>query len=475
METTEQPPWQQDATAIAAAVRSAELSATEVLESHLERIAEANPDINAVTQLLERQARAEAAALDHRRAEGEPLGSLAGVPFTVKESIAIEGVPTTHGAAHFKNHVASADAPPVARMRAAGAIPVGHSNMPTLTLAGVHPCSELFGETVNPWNPSVTPGGSSGGDGAAVSSGMVPLGLGNDAGGSVRLPAVFCGAVGLKPTTGRFPADHRISDDDPTLASQMLVVDGPLGRTVGDLRAAYQALAGPGAHPGDPRAVPVPLKLPSPPRPLRVAVVADPGGWGIHPDVRAAVEAAADALSDAGYALEEVSDVPRLEEALNAYGHMTQTEFSMAWPVVKTLLGEGGHRYIEYGMERAGPVDLPEYLRLTAVRLNLQRAWAEFLDRYPLLLGPVFTEPPTEPGVESRDAEWNKRFGEALRLCTATSFVGLPSVAVPGGVFGGLPQGVQLISQAFREDLCLDAAAAVERYTGVLTPVGPKP
>ncbi|MFC7304485.1 amidase [Streptomyces monticola] len=464
--------WKHTAAELAAAVAGGEVSALEVTESHLARIAEVNPAVNAVTRLLADRAREDAAALDRRLAAGERLGPLAGVPFTVKENIGIGGVPTTHGIARFKDLAPAVDAPPVARLRAAGAIPVGHSNMPDLTLGGMHPRSELFGETANPWHSGRTPGGTSGGDGAAVASGMVPLGLGNDSGGSVRIPAAFCGIAGLKPSFGRFPADHRLGPEDPTLASQLIPVDGPLARTVGDLRLAYEALAGP--DPRDPRAVPVPLYGPAPEGPLKVALVADPGGQGVHADVRAALAAAADALQDAGYEVEEVPDVPRLAETVEAYGRMIHTEFSLVWPAISRIIPESSRSYIEMSMERAAPAELPEYLRLTGVRLSIQRAWAEFLGRYPLLLGPVFTEPPVEPGLESAHLEGHERVTRAMRLCSATSFAGLPAVAVPGAVVGGLPQGVQLVASAYREDLCLDAAAAVERRVGVLTPVQPR-
>ncbi|WP_307805954.1 amidase [Streptomyces chrestomyceticus] len=468
--------WELPAQAQAAAVRSGEVTAVELVECHLERIAEVNPAVNAVTQLLADRARADAAAVDRRRAAGEDPGPLAGVPFTVKETTAVEGVPTTYGAERFRHHVARSDAPPVARLRAAGAVPIGHSNMPTLVLAGVHTRSELYGDTVNPWASGVTPGGTSGGDAAAVASGMAAIGLGNDSGGSVRLPASFCGVAGLKPTYGRFPADHRMGAEDPALATQVLVVDGPLARTVGDLRLAYEALAG--TDPRDPRAVPVPLYGAELPRPVKVAMVTDPGGAGVHPSVRKAVEDAADALRDAGYEVCEVPDVPRLDEALEVYGRMTLAEFAPTWPVVRNLLGKEGHRYIEMSMEAAGDalrMDVPEYLRLTGARLGIQRAWAEFLDTYPLLLAPVFTEPPFEPGLEVRDQEGHARVQRAMRLCTATSFVGVPAVAVPTGVVAGLPYGVQLVGRAYREDLCLEAAEAVERRLGVITPIDPRP
>lgn len=150
--------WKMPAAAQAEAVRRGDISAAELVDSHLDRIADVNPQVNAVTQLMAERAREAAARTDLRRAAGEELGPLAGVPFTVKETTAVEGVPTTMGIARFRDLVATADAPPVARLRAAGAIPIGHSNIPTLILAGMHTRSELFGDTVNPWDRSRTPG-----------------------------------------------------------------------------------------------------------------------------------------------------------------------------------------------------------------------------------------------------------------------------------------------------------------------------
>ncbi|MEV5710187.1 amidase [Actinoallomurus sp. NPDC052274] len=466
--------WKMTAAEQAAAVRDGDVSAVELIDGHLARIAEINPRVNAVTQLLAERAREAAARIDRRRAAGEEPGPLAGVPFTVKETTAIEGVPTTFGTPRFRDLIAPADAPPVARLRAAGAIPIGHSNVPTMILAGMHTRSELFGDTVNPWDPSRTPGGSSGGDGVAVATGMAALGLGNDSGGSVRIPASFCGVAALKPTTGRFPADHRvIGPDDPGPASQMLVTDGPLARRITDLRLAYEVLAG--TDPRDPRAVPAPLRGEPLQAPIKVAVVADPGGHGAHPTVRGAIAAAADALRDAGYDVREVADVPRLDEALEAYGRITVTEFAPTWPVVRTLLGEGGDRYIEMAMERTPPASAAELVKLMGSWLNIRRSWFEFLQEYPLLVGPVFTEPPVEPGLESRDRAGRDRVGAGMRLCTVTSFVGVPGVAVPTGVADGLPAGVQIVGRAFREDLCLAAAQQIEDRLGGLTPIDPRP
>ncbi|MET8698334.1 amidase family protein [Kitasatospora sp. NPDC004723] len=467
-------PWSLTASAQAHAVRTGEISAGELIDAHLDRIAEVNPQVNAITQLLADRARAQAADTDRRRAAGEPLGPLAGVPFTVKETTAIEGVPTTFGVPRFRDLVADADAPPVARLRAAGAIPIGHSNLPTLVLSGMHSRSELFGDTVNPWDPTVTPGGTSGGDAVAVATGMAALGLGNDSGGSIRVPAAFCGVAGLKPSYGRFPADHRIlGPADPGPASQFLVVDGPFARSVADLRLAFELLAG--TDPRDPRAVPAPLDGEPLPGPVKVAVVADPGGHGVHPTARAAVATAAAVLADAGYDVQEVPDVPRLDETLAAYDLLTITEFAPTWPSVRPLLGPGGDRYLAPVMDRTPPATSAEFMTLMGTWLTIRRAWAEFLADFPLLLAPVYTDPIPAPGLESRDPASRDRVATAMGLCTATSLAGVPAVTVPTGLTLGHPTAVQLITRPYREDLALYAAHTLESHLPPLTPITPRP
>jgi len=395
---------------------------------------------------------------------------LLGSPSTIKENIDVAGSATTHGVPALRGAVAPSDAPIVARLRQAGAIPFGRTNLPDLSIR-FHTSSQLYGDTVNPWNPNLTPGGSSGGEGVALATGMSPLGLGNDAGGSVRIPALFGGVAALKPSYGRFPGDRSIGSRDLTLSSQWFPVDGVLARSIADLRAAFQVLAGPDAR--DPRTVPAPLWGPPLPQPIRVAAVPDPGELGVDPDARAAVELAARVLQDAGYVVETV-DVPRLPEALEAYGHMIMTEFSQIWPVLERLLQPSGRRYIELSMTSRGPVDLAEYIRLTGVRYGIQRDWAEFFMKYPLVLGPVFTQQPGAAGSDAHDSEEHERIGKAMRLCTATSFVGAPAVAVPTGLANGLPQGVQIIAGLYREDLCLSAAAVIERGLGRPAPIEPR-
>ncbi|HTK48402.1 MAG TPA: amidase [Gemmatimonadaceae bacterium] len=447
---------------IARLVTTGALSAIEVVERTITRIGERNGVLNAVTESMADTARRSAAEIDRKRRASEPIGPLAGVPFSVKSNIDVAGSATTHGIAALRNAIAPTDAPVVERLRRAGAIPIAHTNMPDLSVR-FHTSSQLHGDTVNPWDARLTPGGSSGGDGVAVATGMSALGVGNDAGGSVRVPALFAGVSALKPTTGRLPSDRSIGPRDLTFASQVVPVEGFLARTVADLRIALAVAAGP--HPRDPRALPAPLSGPAPRTPTTVGVVVDPGGMGVHAGAETAVHTAARALEAAGYRLDFI-DVPRLEETLAAYGGLIMTEFAQAWPTMQRLLGPNGRRYIELAMELGKPRDLVGYLELTAVRHGLQRAWTELLDTHPVILGPVYTGPVPPANYDIQGLEEHASCGRALRLCSATSFVGLPAVSVPVGLTDGVPQGVQVIANYFREDLCLEAAEAIEAHAG---------
>jgi amidase len=459
--------WRLTANELANAISKGELGAVEVVRAYFARIATVNPKVNAITNILEESAIEAAREVDRKRLAGHELGPLAGVPFTVKENIDVAGSPTTHGVPALRHAMPSADAPIVERLRRAGAIPIGRTNLPDFSMR-FHTSSQLYGDTINPWNPRFSPGGSSGGEGVALATGMSALGIGNDAGGSVRVPALFAGVAALKPSYGRFPGDRTVGPRDLTLSSQWIPVDGVLSRSVADLRVAFHILSGPDAR--DPRTVPAPLT--GPPSNRRVAVAPDPGGLGVHSTTRSAVEAAAAFLQEAGCSI-EIVDVPRLQESLDAYSKLILTEFALVWPTLRRLLSPDGRRYIEFGMAQQAPVDLAEYVRLTAARQSIQRDWAQFLEQYSLLLGPIFTEPPVEPRFDVRGPEEHLLVARAMRLCTASSFVGVPAAAVPTSLVDGLPQGVQIIAGFYREDLCLDAAAVIEARCGRLTPMTP--
>jgi len=300
--TTEQ--WRMSATDLAEAIRSRQTSSQEVIEAHLRRIAAVNPAVNAVTVVLGEQALQAAKAADRAVAAGAELPPFHGVPFTVKENIDLAGTPTTLGVKALASAYPSLDAPTVERMRAAGAIPMGRTNCPNFTLRW-HTDSELWGATVNPWERSRTPGASSGGEAAALATGMSPLGLGNDGLGSLRWPAQCCGISVLKPTLGRIPLATTIEPTDFPIGVQLTGVEGPMARRVADLQAAFEVLAGPSWR--DPWSVPAPLRGPQPAKPVRVALVIDPAGQGTAKQVQDGVRKAARALERERRALTSIT------------------------------------------------------------------------------------------------------------------------------------------------------------------------
>jgi amidase len=462
-------PWRLGALELASAIAKGKFSAAEAMSSFIARIKALNPRLNALVDVWQDEAMLSAQAVDSMRARGLPLGPLAGVPFTVKSNIDVAGKPTTHGIAALRNALPTCDAPIVERLRAAGAIPLAHSNMPDLCMR-FHTKSQLYGATLNPFDQRYSPGGSSGGEGVAVGTGMSPLGLGNDAGGSLRLPALFSGCAALSPSYGRFPSDRTSSPRDSFFASQVIPVDGLLARSVADLHLAYQLLSGP--DPRDPRAVPARLFGPESATPIRVALMKSLGGAPLHADVARALDAAAAALSRAGYEIEE-AEPPRYAEALAAYSDLIMSEFGSSRAMLEKLLGPEAWTFIDYSMKSSKPASLQSYQTLILQRQSIQRDWADFLSRRPLILGPVFREPAALVDADIASADSHAKITAGMGLCSVTSFLGLPALALPTGLSGGLPQGVQLIAQAFREDLCLEAGLRLEAALGRIGPVSP--
>src|SRR5215470_18022566 len=231
--------WGKGAVELAAMIRGRQVSSREVIQAHLDRIEAVNPHLNAIVRLLP-DALAAADAADQAVADGAPLGPLHGVPFTVKENIDLAGTPTTQAIPALAEAVAPVDAPQVERLRAAGAIPIGRTNLPDFGLR-VHTDSALHGLTRNPWNSQRTAGGSSGGEAAALATGMTPLGLGNDLGGSLRNPAHCCGVASIKPSVGVVPGGTVIPPEDMPISFQLMAVEGVMARRVADVRAGFTA------------------------------------------------------------------------------------------------------------------------------------------------------------------------------------------------------------------------------------------
>ncbi|HSK90813.1 MAG TPA: amidase [Euzebyales bacterium] len=462
--------WRLGAGELAAAIRMKKASSREVVEAHLARIDAVNPVVNAVTVLLREQALDAADAADRALAAGGALGPLHGVPFTVKQNIDLTGAATTIGLKMLAEAFPAVDAPIVARMRAAGAIPLGHTNCPSMAVRW-HTDSELWGATMNPWDPSRTPGASSGGEAVAVATGISPLGLGNDGLGSLRWPAQCCGVAALKPTLGRIPYATAIPGPGEPIGPQLVAVQGPIARHVADLRTALEILAGPTWR--DPWSVPAPVRGPALREPVHVALVVDPGGHGTAAQVRDGVRKAAETLASAGYVVDEV-EPPSIDLAAKTLLDMLNTpEFRAGYDTFMAAMPADTQRFFAAFYEVAGPCDPVDSVASFITRYELLRAWGEFQETQPLIVGPISTDIPFRAGSDLADGAVAATIHD-MRLTLAINALGLPAVALPVGIRDGLPQVVQIIGPRYREDLCLDAAAAMEDRLGVITPIDPR-
>ena len=461
--------WRKGALELADLIARKEVSSREVVAAHLARIDEVNPYLNAVVRRWDADSLSAADAADRAVATGDSLGALHGVPVTVKENIDLAGTPTTQSIAFLAEAVAATDAPLVQRVRAAGAIPIGRTNLPDLGLR-ITTESSLHGVTHNPWHPTRTTGGSSGGEGAALASGMSPLGFGNDIGGSLRNPATCCGITSIKPTTGVVPWATEIPPQDPGIAAQLMLTDGPMARRVADVRAGLLAIAG--AHDRDPRAVPVVLADRAQGRSLRVAVCAAPPAGGTHPEVAAAIQAAADAFSNAG--AQVVEAVPAsFQRAVELWGLILNEELRVQRPLLEMVMGEDGKRFLGFADEVYPPIDIATLMMAFAERNAVDREWHAFLTEHDVLLMPTWTQPPFELGADIVSVEAAQGVLEQARPVLPPNLLGLPAAIVPVGMAGGLPVGAQLIGRRFADLTCLAAAELLEQAFGIITPIDP--
>ena len=464
--------WRRSAAELALLIATRQASSAEVVEAHLARIEAVNPRLNAVVRVLADDARAAAAAADRKVAAGEPLGPLHGVPITVKENIDMAGLPTTNGVVPLAQATADVDAPVVERMRAAGAIPIGRTNLPDFGMR-VHTDSALHGLTRNPWDATRTAAGSSGGEASALAAGMSPLGLGNDIGGSLRNPANACGIASIRPTMGRVPDASGGPAVDRQLAGQMMAVQGPMARRVADVRLGLDVLSG--AHPRDPWSLDPPPARP-PNGPVRVAVVTAPPGGPTDPAVSAAVRRAADALADAGYDVIEACP-PRYAEAVSVWSRFLFGDLALGFAEMTGLMGPDGRAFLEAANAGAtllaDPLDLS---RVMVARDSVARAWSLFMAEHPLILSPTWTALPFTHGFDLGGAPAAAAVLELMRPVLPANLLGLPSACVPAGLDAGsgLPVGVLLTGRRMRDDECLDAAEAVEATLALETPIDPR-
>jgi len=453
-------------------IRRRAVSCREVMTAALARLDAVNPRINAVVRPLHETALAEAAAADQALARGAAVGPLHGVPITTKVNVDQAGCPTDNGVVAFKDLVATRDNPVVANLRRAGAIVIGRTNAPAFSMRWFTD-NALHGATLNPWDPARTPGGSSGGAAAATATGIGAIGHGNDIAGSVRYPAYCCGLVGLRVSYGRIPSHNFTSTVVRPISAQLMAVQGPLTRRVRDARAAFSAMAV--ADRNDPRCVDVRLEGPPLERPLRVALVTDPAGrGGVAPAVASAVRQAGRWLEDAGYVVEEI-EPPELGAVADLWAAIAMEDVIAALEPAAAHYGDGGIKQA-LGLWRAvhPPRDARHVLDGLAQRDRLLRLWELFLAERPLVVTPASSEPAFPVDLDLVDADTTRRIMRAQSMQLAVPVLGLPAVSVPTGVTGGLPMGVQIAAGRFREDLCLEAAAAIEARAPMATPIDPR-
>jgi amidase len=466
-----EPLWAWDAADLAAAIRTRAISAEEAATACLDRLAAVNPRINAVVQRLVEEALSAATAADDAVKRGDPLGSLHGVPVTIKVNTDQRGCATTNGVVAFREIVAQADAPPVGNWRKSGAIIIGRTNTPAFSWRWFTD-NELHRATLNPWRSDITPGGSSGGAAAALAAGIGALAHGNDIGGSIRYPAYACGLVGIRPSFGRVPSFNPTAPEERPLTSQIMSVQGPLARRVRDLRIRLAAMSRFDAR--DPWWVPAPLQGPPLPRPIKVAFSSDPEGIGAAASVVAAVRQAANWLADAGYAVEDRAP-PDFAATAELWNIILGTETRLHLLPMIEKYGDKAVQHMARFFDGLVPsLDLLAFSKALARRATLLRAWMTFFEEYPLVLMPVSCEPPFPAGFDQRDDVSLTRLVTAQRPQFPPAVLGLPAISVPTGVVDGAPMGVQLVAGRFREDLCLDAAEVIEARAPMPTPIDPR-
>jgi Asp-tRNA(Asn)/Glu-tRNA(Gln) amidotransferase A subunit family amidase len=448
-------------------VRQKKLSPVELVDAHFARIADQNPHLNAFVALDEERARQDARTLEAEAVAGKIRGPLHGVPLSIKSSIDTAGLRCESGTGLRAGRVAPGDAILVSRLRAAGAIVLGVTNTPELLMAW-ETDNLLYGRTKSPWDLARTPGGSSGGEAAAIASGCSAGGVGSDGGGSIRVPAHFSGICGLKPTPGRIPATGHFPESAGPFG--LIGVVGPMARTVADLQTLFEVMAGP--DDGDPSSAPVPLRKIAREelRRIRVGYFEDDGRTPVTPETHEAVRTAAEALSRAGFEVAPFRP-EGLEEARQLWWKLFGTAGGMVLrplikgreselsPLLKEFLG-----WVAAEPPHSGDTLLDTWLRRDIVR---GRVLAQ-MQQFPILLCPAAAIPAFRHGERSWLVE-----GKTVNYLDAWSYteffnlLGNPGAVVPVGQSPeGLPIDVQIVGKPWEEELVLAVAAEVERECG---------
>ena len=457
-------PWQLSAVDQAAGIRDGDMTSTEVVQSVLERVALKNPELNAIVDPMDEQALRAAEQADAAIANGEPLGPLHGVPVTIKVNVDTKGRPTTNGMTCFKDVIAPDNSPIVQNLLNAGAIIIGRTNTPEMSMR-LTTDNPLYGLTRNPWDLAISPGGSSGGAASSAAAGFGAIHHGNDIAGSLRYPATACGLSTVKPGLGRVPAYLPSAKAERGMLAQLMSVQGVVCREVRDVRLATEVLM---THdPRDPWHVPMPFNQGVSALP-KIAYCRNAHDYPLHEGIIENLDRAASILEAAGYQIEEVQP-PSIAEAAKAWLEVTNFEMKRT---LEPVFSEHGSKIINqifdayYQLETM--VDAEGYLFGIAERTRLVREWNLFLAEYPLVLTPYLMRP-GYPYDYDETAEGAADLFRSSIYSYGVNYIGMPAGHVPVDLVEGMPSGVQLIGQKWREDLILDAMQAIENATGVVT------
>jgi Asp-tRNA(Asn)/Glu-tRNA(Gln) amidotransferase A subunit family amidase len=448
-------------------IRTRAISPREVVNLHLKRIAELQPRLNAFVHVAEAGAREQARVAENSMMRDEPLGALLGVPLTVKSCIDVADWPCAAGSLLRKNYEPSRDAVLVQRLRKAGAILLGNTNAPEFLMA-YETDNLLAGKTNNPWDRNHSSGGSSGGEAAAIASGCSTGGVGSDGGGSIRVPAHFCGICGLKPTPGRIPSNGHYPASNSAFG--WLGVVGPMARTIGDLKVLFEVLRGPDA--GDALTSPVHTfdETSSRSENVRIGILEGDGLGTVTPETQVAVRQAAQLLAYQRFVLEpfRLSNIDRVVELWwFFFGTVVSELFQGEIRGREALLSPIFRDYLEaaHPSSRRSPMTMERFVEMCRARdCERARILAAMRDT-PILLSPVCIAPAFRHG----EGNWNPRTGyrDTMRHSQWLNLAGFPGVSVPMGQSPeGLPIGVQLIGRPFEDDFILAVAQELESARG---------
>ncbi|WP_170426586.1 amidase family protein [Ruegeria arenilitoris] len=459
--------WRLNATDLTALTRSGDLSAEEVTQNAIDRMHQANPALNAVVEDLSTEALSRARDLDVAVAGGAPAGLLHGVPVTIKINVDQKGHATSNGVVALKDVIAPDDAPVVRNLQNAGAVVIGRTNTPEFSFRA-DTDNPLHGRTHNPWGRHISPGGSSGGAGAAVMAGIGALAHGNDIGGSLRFPAAANGAVTVKPGLGRVPAWNPSQQAERGILAQSMSVQGLITRSAADLHLSMPSLIAP--DPRDPFHVAMPWRGEAMDGPIKVAFTKNTFGYALHPEVDKALDTARDALVDAGYLVEEIDPPDVFECGRSGYRALMGEVLTLLRGDIEAAGSETIREIFEVYFQEFPPIVETDLIRILAKRTHYAREWSVFMEDYPLVLSPFLPQPFFKPDRDTEGAEGVHEVLGCAVYSYSMNFLGLPAACVPSRLAelpnGSQPINVQIAARRWREDMAVDAAAAIEARVG---------